>query len=381
MRSWKIRLSCAFALAGTLGLLLAQEQGPLKDPSRTVAKPRKPDTGDTNTNSTGGDLPKIPSQYKKDKIDAGNLTTFKSDVDIVTVDVSIVDNRGHFIPGIPAGNFRILEDNVPQKIASANMGEAPLTIGLVIEFSSLFQQYWSYTWYQTLQAAFGFIQTLKPQDYLAVVAYDMKPEILSDFSTDRTKAQEAMQRLTIPGFRESNLFDAVTDTADRMSGIEGRKAIVLVSSGIDTFSKITYDQCRKSLQQSGVPIYAIGLMQTIRELYDAYGMMGAIQRMDFLQADNEMRTFAKETGGQAFFPRFEGEMPAIFGAIQQALRNQYVLTYQPTNTKHDGTFRKIKVELVNPATNEPLPMKDEKGKPVKYQIVAKVGYKAPRAVE
>ncbi len=361
--------------------MFAQEQGPLKDPSRTVAKPRKPDTGDTTPDNSGANLPKIPSQYKKDKIDAGNLTTFKSDVDIVTVDVSVLDNKGHFIPGIPAGNFRILEDNVPQKLATANMGEAPLTIGLVIEFSNLFQQYWSYTWYQTLQAAFGFIQTLKPQDYLAVVAYDMKPEILSDFSTDRSKAQEAMQRLTIPGFSESNLFDAVTDTADRMSGIEGRKAIVLLSSGIDTFSKITYDQCRKSLQQSGVPIYAIGLMQTIRELYDAYGMMGSIQRMDFLQADNEMRTFAKETGGQAFFPRFEGEMPAIFGAIQQALRNQYVLTYQPTNTKHDGTFRKIKVELVNPATNEPLPMKDEKGKPVKYQIIAKVGYKAPRAVE
>jgi hypothetical protein len=67
--------------------------------------------------------------------------------------------------------------------------------------------------------------------------------------------------------------------------------------------------------------------------------------------------------------------------LHQALRNQYVLTYQPSNTRHDGAFRKIKVELVNPATNEPLPVKDEKGKPIKYQIVAKTGYKAPRPVE
>jgi hypothetical protein len=94
-----------------------------------------------------------------------------------------------------------------------------------------------------------------------------------------------------------------------------------------------------------------------------------------------MRTFAKETGGQAFFPRFQGEYPAIFGEIHQALRNQYVLTYSPSNKAHDGTFRKIKVDLVNPATNEPLPVKDEKGKPIKYQIVAKAGYKAPREVE
>ena len=106
-----------------------------------------------------------------------------------------------------------------------------------------------------------------------------------------------------------------------------------------------------------------------------------MQRMDFLQADNEMRTFAKETGGQAFFPRFQGEYPAIFGEIHQALRNQYVITYSPSNKAHDGTFRKIKIELVNPATNEPLPVKDEKGKPIKYQIVAKAGYKAPREVE
>ena len=166
-----------------------------------------------------------------------------------------------------------------------------------------------------------------------------------------------------------------------MSGIEGRKAILLIASGIDTFSKITFDQCRKSLQQSGVPIYAIGLMQTLRELIDARGGMGSIQRMDFLQADNEMRTFAKETGGAAFFPRFQGEYPGIFGQIHQALRNQYVITYSPSNKAHDGTFRKIKIELVNPATNEPLPVKDEKGKPIKYQIVAKAGYKAPREVE
>jgi Ca-activated chloride channel family protein len=103
--------------------------------------------------------------------------------------------------------------------------------------------------------------------------------------------------------------------------------------------------------------------------------------MTFLQADNALKTFAKETGGQAFFPRFPGESPAIFGAIHDALRNQYVITYQPTNKAHDGSYRKIKVELVNPATNEPLPVKDEKGKPIKYSILAKAGYKAPREVE
>ena len=216
---------------------------------------------------------------------------------------------------------------------------------------------------------------------VAVVAYDMRSEILSDFSADKRKAQEAMQRLRIAAFSEANLYDAVTDTADRMKDIEGRKAIVLISSGIDTFSKLTFDKTRKLLQDDGVPIYAIGLMQALREYYDSRGAMGAIARLDFLQADNQMRTFATETGGQAFFPRFYGEFPGIYDAISQSLRNQYQLGYQPANKARDGKFRKIKVELVNPATGEPLRVTDQKGKPIKYRIVAKNGYTAPREVE
>jgi len=261
------------------------------------------------------------------------------------------------------------------------MGEAPMTVAMVIEFSNLFQQYWGPAWYQTLQLAWGFCEHPEAGGLRGRRGYDLRTEILTDFTTDRSKTQEALSRLQIPGFSECNLFDAITDTADRMSAIEGRKAIVLIASGIDTFSKMTFDQCRKSLQQSGVPIYAIGLMQTLRDLIDARGGMGSIQRMDFLQADNEMRTFAKETGGQAFFPRFQGEYPSIFGEIHQALRNQYVLTYSSSNKAHDGAFRKIKVDLVNPAHQRTAAREGREGQPIKYQIVAKAGYKAPREVE
>ena len=381
MRSWIVCLLAGAAMLALGGLSVGQEQGPKKDPGATVARPKK--SGETEKKDPETDLPKIPSQYsKKDKVDVGNLATFKTDVDVVTLDVSVLDNKGHFIPGIPAGNFRVLEDNVPQQIKAVTVGEAPLTVAMVIEFSSLFHEYWyGPAWYETMMLAYGFASTLKPEDYVAVIAYDIKPEILTDFTTDRMKTQEALQRLNIPAWREANLYDAVTDTAERMEGIEGRKAIVLISTGIDTFSKLTFDQTRKKLQQSGVPIYAIGLMQTVREMADARGGLGPIARMDFLQADNGMRTFAKETGGQAFFPRFPGEFNQIFQMIHQALRNQYVITYSSSNKTHDGAFRKVKVELVNPATNEPLAVKDEKNKPVKYSIVAKAGYKAPREVE
>jgi len=380
MATWKVLILFGAALFLVAGLSVGQEQGPNRDPGATVTRPRKKDGGNAPDGET--EQPKIPSRLsKKDKPDTEGLATFSSNVEIVSVDVAVLDNKGHFIPNIPKGNFRVLEDNVPQPLKSFTMGEAPMTVAMVIEFSNKFQQYWSEAWYQTLTASYGFLQTLKRDDYVAIVAYDIRPEILSDFSTDKTKAQEAMQRLRIAAFSECNMYDALTDTADRMSGIEGRKAIVLVSSGIDTFSKITFDKARKSLQASGVPIYAIGLMQALREWYDARGYMGAIARLDFLQADNTLRTFTKETGGMAFFPRFYGEFPSIFQAIHQSLRNQYVIGYEPTNKARDGKFRKIKVELVNPATSEPLRVTDEKGKPIKYQIIAKQGYTAPREVE
>jgi len=108
--------------------------------------------------------------------------------------------QGPLYPGIPRGNFRVLEDNVPQQISGYNVGEAPLTVALVIEFSNKFQTLYGATWFQTLQLAYGFCSTLKPEDYVAVIAYDLKPEILSDFTTDRMQTNEALHRLTIPAW-------------------------------------------------------------------------------------------------------------------------------------------------------------------------------------
>ncbi len=380
MMNWKRLFALSIALTlFALGFTYAQSSGPKGTGSETVAKPRKKDAPPV----AEVEQEKIPSKFgrKEGDVIPEGLPTFRSDVITVTVDVTVMDNRGRFIPNIPGGNFRILEDGRPQQLSDFSMGEAPMTVALVIEFSNLFQQYWSEAWYQTLTAAYGFLETLRPEDYVAVVAYDLRPEILSDFSTDKRAAHEAMQRLRIAAYSESNLYDAITDTATRMSEIEGRRAIVLIASGIDTFSKLTFGQTRKSLQESGVPIYAIGLMQALREWYDARGWLGPIQRLDFLQADNQMRTFAKETGGMSFFPRFYGEFPNIFRSIAESLRNQYVLAYQPLNQERDGKFRKIKVELVNPATGDPLKIVDEKGKAIKYQIIAKPGYTAPREVE
>jgi VWFA-related protein len=378
MKTWIIGTATAL----TLLVGVWAQDGPGTQGSQTVARPRKKPAGNDNP-STDGDLPKIPSKLspKATKGDeAEGDASFKAETNVVNVDVQVLDNHGNPIPNIPRDKFRILEDNVPQTLTQFSVGEAPMTVAMVIEFSARFQAFYTSGWAQTLTASYGFIQTLKPEDYVAIIAYDLRSTILSDFTNDRSKTMEAMQRLRLPGFSESNMFDALADTADRMSKIEGRKAILLIASGIDTFSKLTYDKARKSLQESGVPVYSIEMLQVERMM--AEGAMGPIQNLDFLQADNELKTFAKETGGQAFFPRFTGELPSVFNSISQSLRNQNTLGYSPNNQAKDGKFRKLTIQLVNPGTNEPLRVLDEKsGKPIKYTILAKAGYTAPRAVE
>ncbi|MGE5489432.1 MAG: VWA domain-containing protein [bacterium] len=367
--------------AGAFGMEALAQQGPAREGSETVARPRKKTT-DTAPGAAAEEQEKIPSKFgrKKEGDVPEGAPTFRSDVTTVSLDVTVIDNKGRFIPGIPKENFRILEDNVPQTITQFGAGEAPMTVVLVIEFSNLWQQYYTETWYQTLTAAYGFLDTLKPEDYVAIVAYDMRPEVLTDFTQDKREAYEAMRRLRIPAYTESNLYDALVFTVERMQDIEGRKAIVLISSGWDTFSKLTYDETRKKLQLGGVPVYAIGMAQALRMYYDSLGYLGPIARLDGLQADNQLRTFAKETGGMVFLPRFYGEFPGIFRSISEALRNQYTMAYSPTNQARDGKFRRIKVELVDPATGKPLKV-TVNGKPVKYQIIAKNGYTAPREVE
>jgi len=370
----RVALACGLFLAGGGGYLFAQEPNPS---SETVAKPKKKPADDQDS-----DQQKVPSEFKKQKEPGADTATFKADTTTVSVEVAVLDDKGHFIPKIPRERFRVSEDGVPQKISGFGLGEAPMTICMLIEFSGRYQAYWTSGWYETLMASYGFLQTLKPDDNVAVVTYDLRTTILSDFSPDKSKAQEAMARLRIPGFSESNMYDALTDMADRMSGIEGRKAILIISTGLDTFSKLTFDKARKKLQEAGVPIYSVSIDQILRMYLDgAQGMGAQMMQMDFLQADNTMKTFTKESGGQAFFPRFPGEYPGVFQAISEALRNQYSLSYHPSNIAKDGKFRRIKVELVNADTGEPLRIINEKNKPIKYQVIAKVGYTAPREVE
>lgn len=386
------RAATGMLLVVALGLTLnapAQQTAPPPPPS--TSKPQQPAPAEAG--GPQGDVGPIVLPKKKEdtppparpprKIEGMPDFSLKVDVPLVTVPVLVTTKDGQFVPGLKQGNFRVLEDGVPQNITKFEQSEAPVTTALVIEFAST---YWRFM-YDALNAAYAFTASLKPQDWVAVVSFDMKPQIMVDFTQDKRAVLGALNQLRIPGFSETNVFDALYDTLDRMAGLEGRSYIVLISGGCDSFSKITYDKVLKKIKDTpNVGIYTISTGEVLRLWADAQGLnlrstlLPCSTNMDFLQADNQMRTFSQLTGGRWYKPRFEGELPEIFRDVAANIRNQYLLTYHPTNTKLDGTYRKLKVELVAP-DGGPLRVQDQKGKPLKVNIIAREGYTAKHEVE
>jgi len=299
------------------------------------------------------------------------------DVPVVNVDVNVIADKTHqFIPNLKQDNFRVFEDGVEQDVVAFHQVKAPITAVLLVEFAST---NWNFI-YDMWNSAIAFTQQLQPDDYVAVVMYDMHTTILTDFTSNKMLIQQAVQSLQIPTWQETNLFDAVYETLDRLSRLDGRKYVILVSSGRDTFSKITLDKCLQKIKETpNVTIFSIAT--------GGAGVMGgggfASGRMNsitMLQAQNQLQTFARMTGGMYFEPRFTAELPDDFSEINASIRNQYQITYRPSNTKMDGTYRRIKVELVD-QEGHPLRMQDEKHKAVKYDIIARDGYKAKQQVE
>ena len=348
---------------------------------------RQPPTTNEKKNKRPSETPKPGEQQdplppdiqptKPQDIEKLSITT-----QIVNVDAVVYHKKsGQIVTNLKKPNFAIFADGTQQEITNFSTPEAPITVAMVVEYSKL-SEYFGYAStrgyepgsYEVIRPTAMFLsQFIKPpDDYVSVVAFDIRPTPLTDFTNDPGRLQAVISLLlrNSPAFRETNLFDALkfvlvggrgdsvvleeskSDKSDYdgLVSVQGRRrAVVLVASGIDTFSKINYGDARKVLQNSGIPVYIIGTAGMYKKLVaDQLGatdsLLGTPGRMSWLQADNTLTTFAKETGGAYFPVTFEGELPKVLGNINALLRSQYSLAFNPGDVR-DGKQHKLQVKV------------------------------------
>jgi VWFA-related protein len=372
------------ALAILLALPVHAQSAPQNPPPPQQSTPDE--GGPQNDNGTiilkkkkDADEPVAPPAPAEPRIKNPNNDTYslRVDVPIVNLNVNVILDKTHqFVPNLKKENFLVLEDGVPQQVDTVRITQAPITSVMLLEFAAN-----SYYFINDMRnASFTFFRTLRPDDYTAVVTYDLHTHILTDFTNNKDVIAQSLMSLTIPMFSDTNLFDALYETLDRTSRIEGRKYIILIGTGRDTFSKLTLDKILAKVKATpNVTIFTIGTGALLEEMSSGRGGFGGAH-MNYLQAQNQMNTFSAMTGGLSFNPIFQGALPDIFSQINDSIRNQYVITYRPTNNKNDGAYRKVKVLLVD-NEGHPLQMQDEKHKPLKYSIIARDGYNAKLPVE
>ena len=376
------RFYTLFAIALSLMLL-----GATVNPGWSQSR-RQPPTSNDKKNKRPSETPK-PGEEQQEPLPRDLEPTKPQDIEKVTISTQIVNvdavvyhkKSGQIVTDLKKPNFALFADGVQQTITNFSTPEAPITVAMVVEYSKwseIFGLYGNRGYepgtYEVIRPTAMFLsQFIKPpDDYVSVIAFDIRPTPLTDFTNDPGRLQQVISLLlrNQPAFRETNLFDALkfvlqggrgdavvlenseAEKADYagLASVQGRRrAVILIASGIDTFSKINYGDARKVLQNSGVPVYIIGTANMFKKLYGDQlpatdSLLGMPGRMSWLQADNTLNTFAKETGGAYFPVTFEGELPKVLGSINALLRSQYSLAFNPGDVR-DGKQHKLQVKV------------------------------------
>ncbi|HEX8399793.1 MAG TPA: VWA domain-containing protein [Pyrinomonadaceae bacterium] len=347
---------------------------------------QQPPAGQTNQKKNQRPDPNAPQPAPTPPEDANPI----KDTEVLTIKTNIINvdsvvyhkKSKQIITGLKQKNFEIYEDGVKQEISNFAEPESPITVTLVVDYSKTASAlaYYGSRGYdpgkmEMVRPVAMFLSRFikPPDDYASVIAFDIRPTPLTDFTNNPGRINQVITLLlnNNPAFTDSNLFDALKltlvggradsvvlenskdekmDYAGLVNVSAKRRAVILVGTGIDSMSKINYDQARKIVQAAGIPIYVIGTGEMFLKMYDnQIGAQDTISgfpgRLTLLQAKNTLGTFAKESGGMYFPVTFESELPSVLNSINALLRSQYSLAYDAGNERFDGKKRKIEVRV------------------------------------
>jgi VWFA-related protein len=255
-------------------------------------------------------------------------------VNIVNVLFTVSDRKGRFVKTLPQNKFRVFEDNKAQSITHfSSETDLPLTVALLIDTSGsvgdklVFEQ----------KAASEFLRsTLRPgKDKALLISFDTRAHLLQDYTDDTAALGRAAEKIRAGG--STAMYDAVyLATSEKLINQAGRHILILISDGVDTFSRKSLDDVLRNAQQNDTAIYCISTNSLLKN-----------SPRDAAIGNRALRRLAEETGGRIFLPITTDELSANFKKIDEELRSQYAITYHPNNTIQDGAFHRIRIETVD----------------------------------
>jgi Ca-activated chloride channel homolog len=254
------------------------------------------------------------------------------DVNLVVLHTTVLDDRGRFADGLKEENFRVLEDKAEQKLAVFKREDIPVSMGLVIDNSGSMRDKRP----RVNAAALTLVEASNPQDEAFVVNFndDFYLDLDKDFSNSIPELKEALERIDSRG--STALYDAIIGSLDHVKkGKKDKKVLLVVTDGEDNTSHNSLEKTIREIQKTDTVIYTIGLL-------------GEESKKNAKRAKRALEEIAKASGGLAFFPENVSDVKDICENVAHDIRNQYTLAYYPTNTKRDGTFRTVQVDVIPP---------------------------------
>jgi VWFA-related protein len=293
---------------------------------------------------------------------------------MVTLKLLVQDPNGFFIPNIRRNNFVVYENGVRQQNTSVDIEHAPVSLALLMEYGGRYPALSRALCQEISRAGHQLLDVLGHEDKLAVWTYGNTMKQLADFSQSHETLESVLYGIQPPGISEVNLYDALISASERMKRVAGRKAVLLISSGVDTFSKATYDDAVKAVQNSNTPIYVISMLHTLREAIGLHGPANAMAAIDSKRIEKQLMGIADISGGRFYAPDNTIDLSGTYDDIMENLKVRYVVTYKSSTHAEPTLPRTVRIELVDPSTGGPLQIVDANGRTIPAKVVVQDSY-------
>ena len=282
------------------------------------------------------------------------------EVNMVNVPVTVRRPEGGFIKELSKSAFRIYEDGHPQEIVFFAQEALPARIAIVLDISGSVRSEWGTIKYATKK----FVENLKPDDEFSLVSFNTQIRLKIDWGRKIDRIDPVLTSIYCKD--NTKLWDAIyVVSTDVFKGIEEKKAMIIMSDGLDNDSAVSYDDALQAAIHSEAAVYVVSKTEAVRQLMmfenAKSGYYDNIPQEIFVQADQALRKLAYETGGRVLYPNNFGQLDNIYAQVDEELRNQYTIGYISSNTAKDGSYRRIEVRVDAP----------------KAAVSARPGYYAP----